>query len=276
MQLSLDESPPVRYGRWLADIVRGDPGDAATTRRSVASTIGDRAVNSAVLASVAFAFIVVVAGGLGTVAALRPNGRLDAVVSIGALVAVSVPEFVLAGLLVAIVALGFGWLPAVSFVPTGGTPFDRVEILVLPVVTLVIFGGAFGARLVRAAVIDAADQPHVEAARLAGLSPLQVLRRHLLPSAGGPIAQVLAFMVPYLIGGTIVVERVFSYPGIGTLLVEQLGQRDAPVVEAIGLSMAVVVIAAFTLADLVGFLVSPRRRSGGQAAGSVRTRRFSR
>lgn len=142
--------------------------------------------------------------------------------------------------------------------------------------TLVIFGGAFGARLVRAAVIDAADQPHVEAARLAGLSPLQVLRRHLLPSAGGPIAQVLAFMVPYLIGGTIVVERVFSYPGIGTLLVEQLGQRDAPVVEAIGLSMAVVVIAAFTLADLVGFLVSPRRRSGGQAAGSVRTRRFSR
>lgn len=97
LQLSLDESPPVRYGRWLADIVRGDLGDAATTRRSVASTIGDRAVNSAVLASVAFAFIVVVAGGLGTVAALRPNGRLDAVVSIGALVAVSVPEFVSPG-----------------------------------------------------------------------------------------------------------------------------------------------------------------------------------
>lgn len=261
-ELSLDEPAPVRYARWLGGVVRGDLGEAATSDRSVRETIGARLANTAILAGLAFATLAVGAVGLGVLAGRRVGGRLDVGVSTAALAAVSLPEFVVAGLLVSGVALGLGWLPAVSLVPIGGTPLDRPEILVLPVVSLAVVGGAFGARLIRAVVADAGHLPHIEAARLAGLSEAKVVWRHLLPAAAGPVAQVLAFMVPYLVGGTVVVERVFSYPGVGMLLVEQVGQRDAPVVEAIGLLLAAAVVAGFLVADLVGVLTSLARRTG--------------
>lgn len=260
-ELSLDEPAHVRYGRWLGGVLRGDLGQAATTDRSVAATIGDRLANTAVLAGLAIVAIAVVAVGAGVVTGRRDGGPVDVSVSMTTLIAVSLPEFVVAGLLVAGVAFGLGWFPAVSLIPADGTALDRPEILVLPVVSLAIVGGAFGARLIRAVVADASRLPHVEAARLAGLPERRVLWRHLLPSAAGPIAQVLAFMVPYLIGGTVVVERVFSYPGLGTLLVEQVRQRDAPVVEAIGLLLAFAVVVGFLLADLVGVLASPAQRT---------------
>lgn len=263
-ELSLDEPAPVRFGSWLAGLARGDLGEAATTDRSVAETIGDRAVNTAVLAGAAFAVVAVIALGLGVGAGRREGSAADTGISATALAVVSLPEFVVAGVLVAGVALRLGWLPAVSLVPAGGTPLDRPEILVLPVVSLALVGGAFGARLIRAVVADVCRSPHVEAARLAGLRERAVLTHHILPPAAGPIAQVLAFVVPYLIGGTVVVEQVLSYPGLGTLLVEQVNQRDAPVVEAIGLLLAAAVVAAFAVADLVGHLFSPRHRAAAR------------
>jgi peptide/nickel transport system permease protein len=173
------------------------------------------------------------------------------VLSSVALGAVAVPEFVIAGLFIALLAFGLGWFPAVSLVPLGGSPLDDPVILVLPVLTVATFAGMFGLRLVRAVVADAAVQPAVEAARLAGVAEHRVIRRHLLPTVIGPIVQVLALIVPFLVGGTVVVERVFGYPGLGSLLVDQINARDVTVVETIGLLMASSVILTFLVADVV-------------------------
>ena len=133
----------------------------------------------------------------------------------------------------------------------------------LPVISLSIVGGAYGARLIRAAVADAARMPHVQAARLAGLNESRVLIRHLLPSAIPTTVQVLAFMVPFLVGGAVVVERIFAFPGLGSQLVDRVALRDAPVIEAIGLIQAAAVIIGFQVADAVGFFASPERRTAG-------------
>lgn len=258
-ELSLDEPAAMRYLRWLGGILAGDLGEAARTDLTVAETIGSRLGNSAVLAALAFVVLAVLAVGIGVLTGRREGSVVDVVGSTAALVAVALPEFVVAGLLVTGVALGAGVLPAVSLVPPGGTPLDRPEILVLPVASLAVVGGAFGARLIRVVVVDAARLPHVEAARLAGVTEGRVLWRHLLPSAAGPVAQALAFLVTYVVGGTVVVEQAFSYPGGGSLLVEQVRQRDAPVVAAIGLLLAVTVTVGFTVADLVAFNGSQRR-----------------
>lgn len=234
-QLGLDDPAPLRYARWLGGVLQGDLGSSIRTDQAVADLIARPALNTAVLAAAA-------ASG-------------------AALLAVSVPEFVIAALLVSIVALEFGWLPAVSLVPSGGTPLDRPEILVLPVIALAAVGGAYGGRLIRAAVADAARLPHVEAARLAGLPERRVLLRHLLPSAVPATAQILAFTAPFLIGGAVVIERIFAFPGLGSMLVDRIGSHDAPVIEAIALLQAAAMIAAFTIADLIGFFASPARRT---------------
>ena len=213
------------------------------------------------LAVTAFVAIAVVALGLAALSGVRDGTRTSNLISAASLSAVSVPEFIIAGILISIVGLELGWLPAVSLVPSEGTPFSRPEILVLPVISLSIVGGAYGARLIRAAVADAARMPHVQAARLAGLTESRVLLRHLLPSAIPPTVQVLAFMVPFLVGGAVVVERIFAFPGLGSQLVDRIALRDAPVIEAIGLIQAASVIVAFQIADVIGFLASPARRT---------------
>ena len=260
-QLNLDDPVPERYGRWLWSALQGDLGESVRTGQPVGELIGRPARNTAMLAVTAFVAITVVALVLAALSGVREGSRTSNLISAASLSAVSVPEFIIAGILISVIGLELGWLPAVSLVPSEGTPFSRPEILVLPVISLSIVGGAYGARLIRAAVADAARMPHVQAARLAGLAESRVLLRHLLPSAIPPSVQVLAFMVPFLVGGAVVVERIFAFPGLGSQLVDRIALRDAPVIEAIGLIQATAVIIAFQAADVIGFLASPMRRT---------------
>ena len=260
-QLNLDDPVPERYGRWLWSALQGDLGESVRTGQPVDELIGRPARNTAMLAVTAFVAITVVALVLAALSGVREGSRTSNLISAASLSAVSVPEFIIAGILISVIGLELGWLPAVSLVPSEGTPFSRPEILVLPVISLSIVGGAYGARLIRAAVADAARMPHVQAARLAGLAESRVLLRHLLPSAIPPSVQVLAFMVPFLVGGAVVVERIFAFPGLGSQLVDRIALRDAPVIEAIGLIQATAVIIAFQAADVIGFLASPMRRT---------------
>ena len=262
-QLNLNDSVPVRYGHWLWSTLQGDLGESVRTNQSVEAIIARPALNTAMLGLVAFAAITALALCLAALGGMRDGSKTSTVVSVTTLSAVSVPEFIIAGILISVVGLELGWLPAVSLVPSEGTPFSRPEILVLPVMSLSIVGGAYGARLIRAAVADAARMPHVQAARLAGLTESRVLFRHLLPTAVPTSVQVLAFMVPFLVGGAVVVERIFAFPGLGSQLVDRIALRDAPVIEAIGLIQAATVVVGFQIADVVGFLASPQRRTAG-------------
>lgn len=262
--MRLDEPVHQRYLSWLGGVLRGDLGQAATADRSVWSTISIPARNSLVLACVAIVALAVVAVVVGVVAGRRPGSPVDQFISTVTSVAVSMPEFVTGTFLIAVFFGWLGWLPAVSLVGAGGAPWQQLDILVLPVLTITVVAGSYGARLVRAVVADHAHAAHVDAARLAGVAERTVVWRHLLPGAVGPLAQVLAFLVPYVVGGTIVVERLFGYPGIGSLLADQIALRDAKVVEAIGLILTGCVIVALLAADLVGVLANPRRRHPGR------------
>lgn len=250
-ELGLDAPVAVQYWRWLSGLLHGDLGLSAVSRVPVGPVVTERAGHSLVLAVIALMTISVVGVGGGLLAGTRPGSRIDRAISAVTIVVTAVPEFALATLLIAVFAIRLGWLPAVSLVPAGTSVLAHPEILVLPVCSLTLHGGAYAARMIRAVVADVAGGPSVEAARIAGLPERQVLRRHVLPVAAAPIAQVLALLVPYLVGGTLVVETVFAYPGLGALLAAAVGQRDAVQVADCGMILATVAVAGFLIAELL-------------------------
>lgn len=250
-QLGLDASAPVQYWRWVTGLLHGDLGRSAVSRVPIGPVVADRAGHSLILAGVALVTIAIVGVGAGFAAGARPGSRTDRIVSTVTLTVTAVPEFALATVLVAVFAVGLAWLPAVSLVAAGTSVFEQPDILVLPTCSLTLYGGAYVARMIRAVVADVSAGPSVEAARIAGLPELHVLRRHVLPVVAGPITQVLALLVPYLVGGALVVETVFAYPGLGALLSSAIGQRDAIEVADCGMILATVAVTGFLAAELV-------------------------
>lgn len=259
-ELRLDEPAPKRYLHWLSRAARGDLGKSVGTQTPVTELIGARIGATVTLGLIAFALVVVISLALGLWTGSRPGERADTAVSTASLLFLSVPEFVVAGLLLAILAFWLGLLAPVSLIPAGDGAIEHPELLVLPVLAVALPAAAWATRLVRASVFDAHRLAHVEAARLSGLGERRVLVRHLLPSALGPIAQAYAVLAGFVVGGTVVVENIFGYPGLGTLLVQAVAQRNVPLVQGLGLLMAAVVIASFLLADLVGLAANPVAR----------------
>jgi peptide/nickel transport system permease protein len=262
--MKLDQPVPVRYLRWLAGVSHGDfgrsitQGGGALADRSVSGTpvstlIGPPLGNTLVLASISFVLLVAGSLVLGTAAAIRRASPLDTAVQVATLLFIALPEFVLGALL--IIVFGFLWpvLPAVTLTvsPAG---------LVLPVATLVLGMLGVTARLVRVSVIDVLDTNYVMNARLRGVPEARVIRAHVLPNALGPTLQVLAITTGIFVGGVVVVEYLFGYPGIGTGLVTAVAGRDYPVVQAYALILAGTYIVANLIADTVTALTNPRLR----------------
>lgn len=260
-ELHLDESPPLRYLYWLGQAVQGEFGTSVGTDRPVTDLIGDRLVATLTLGLLAFTVVIALSLPLGLWMGSRPGGRTDTGVSTASLLLLSVPEFVIAGLLLALFAFWLRAFPPVSLIPAGSGALSQPQLLVLPVLALVLPTAAWSTRLVRASVLDGHRLPHVEAARLSGMAESRVLLRHLLPSTLAPIGQVFALLAGFVVGGAIVVENIFGYPGLGTLLVAAVRQRNVPVVQTLGLLMAAAVILAFLLADLLTLAVNPTIRN---------------
>jgi peptide/nickel transport system permease protein len=196
--------------------------------------------------------VVCIAVPLGVLAGGNPGSGRDRWLSLGALALVSVPEFVLATVLIAVFAHGLHWLPPVSLVGAGAGALAEPDKLLLPAVTLAAVAGSFALRLIRATVSEASGSAHVEAARLAGIPERHVLTRHLLPSVRGPIAQTIALVVPYLAGGALVVETAFGYPGLAGLVAEAVARRDAVLLGGAGMVLASVAVMGFWLAEIAG------------------------
>jgi peptide/nickel transport system permease protein len=258
----LDRPLPVRYAEWMGAVLRGDLGTSLISHRPVTDLIAEPLWSTTLLVLIASAVTVPLAVLLGVLTGLRPGGRLDRLVSGVALTVVAIPSFVIAGLLVMVFSVTLGLLPAVSLPPLGGTPLDRPEILVLPAGSLVLFATAWASRIVRATVVDADLAPNAEAARLAGVPERTVVWRHVLPTTVPAIAPVFAWLVSALFGGTTVVEVVFNYPGLSTVLLTAVRNHDAAVLEGVGLLLAVVIVGSLIVADLLGFLANPKLRTG--------------
>ena len=260
-ELGLNEPAPQRYLRWITGVLRGDLGTSLVSQRSVRSIIGARIENTLILALASGLVVFPLILALGILMGTREGSRVDAVFSAGVLVTYAFPMFVTAVLLSLLFGVWLDVLPPVSLVPVGGTALDSPSILVLPVASMALPSVAWGARLTRAAVAEASRAAHVEAARLSGIAESRVIWRHVLPAALPPIAQVCARLVGVLVGGTVIVETVFNYPGLGLALVQAATSRDVPLVLGIGLLLAAVEIGAYIVADLVGVLAVPRLRA---------------
>lgn len=252
LELGLDRPLAVQYADWLVRLLSGDPGLSIVARMPVLELIGPKIRNSAELVLVSMAVTLPSSLVLGLITAWRRDGWLDR-----ALMAVSIgvnalPEFVLGMLLVAIFATNLlRILPAVSVIPPGDSPFDHPAALVLPALTLIVLGTMYLYRLVRASLIDALSCDYVEMAVLKGLPTSRIMWRHALPNAVVPMIQATAVVLAYMVGGAVVVEYVYAFPGLGSALTEAVGQRDLPVVQFIVIVIAATYFLANALADLL-------------------------
>ncbi|ROO59754.1 peptide/nickel transport system permease protein [Micromonospora sp. Llam0] len=259
-EFGLDAHPVRRYVEWAGAAVQGDLGTGYVGRREVTEVLAERLPNSLLLTTLAMAMAVPLAVVIGLLAGMRAGRRTDRLVSTAALVAVGIPEFLVAALLVAVFAAGLGLLPEVSLVPLGGRPWDEPRILVLPVAALSVAALAAAARLLRASVAEIAAAPYVEAARLRGVTGLQLAVRHVLPNAVAPAVQVTVVMFAGLIGGAVVVETLFNYPGIGYELQQAVANRDVPMVQGLALATCATALVILLLGDLVQLALSPTLR----------------
>ena len=226
-QMGLDVPAPERYAKWLLGMVKGDLGRSATTQMPVAELVASRLPNSLLLAAVTALFSVPIALALGIASAVWRGSWFDRAASTTAVGVVSVPEFLVATL--------------------------AVLVLCCVIVAQMM-------RMTRAAVIDQLEAPYIEMVRLKGASPMRMVLAHALPNAVGPIANAVAMTLSYLLGGVIIVETIFNYPGVASLMVDGVTQRDMPLVQTCAMLFCAAYLALVTLADIVSIVANPRLR----------------
>lgn len=258
--LGLGDPTWSRYLDWAGAALTGDFGSSLASDRPVSELLAAPAVRTALLASLAFIGVLIIGVGGGVWAGYRPSEPPDRALSTFALIGLSLPEFVTGIALISVFALWLRVLPAVSFVPSSGQVLDSPNILILPAVALSVVAGCYVLRLVRGVVASITERPSVEAARLDGINPVRILFVHVLPQSIGPTFSAIVVMVPYLVGGAVIVEKLFGYPGLGSMLITAVNGRDQPVVMAIMLILSVVTVLGYTLSDILARLADPYRR----------------
>jgi peptide/nickel transport system permease protein len=259
-KLGLDRSPVERYAGWIAGALRGDLGESLRMGVPVGPLLFERLGKSLALAALAFALGIPLAIVLGVIAGVFRSRWPDTAVSVGTLVAVSLPEFVSGVLLILVFATWLRWLPPSSLIDPGADPLEVLHFLILPALTLTLVMLAHTARMTRTSVGEVLRTHYVRTAVLKGLPWSTVIVKHALRNALLPTITVVAMNVGWLIGGLIVVENVFSYPGVGRLLLEAVNFRDVPLLQAVTLVTASVYSLANLLADLLYARLNPRIR----------------
>lgn len=260
VQFGLDQPAPVRYGRWLANMVSGDPGTSLVGGQPVAGLIGKRLPSSLVLAGVTAAVSVPIALALGIVSAMFRGSLFDRAVNMTAVSLVSVPEFLIATVAVLVFAVKLRWLSALSHTADIASFSQFLRAYAMPVFTLCCVIVAQMARMTRAAVIDQLGAPYVEMARLKGARPVRIVLAHALPNAIGPIANAVALSLSYLLGGVLIVESIFNYPGIANLMIDGVTTRDIPLVQACAMIFCGAYLLLVMLADICAIVSNPRLR----------------
>jgi peptide/nickel transport system permease protein len=259
-RLGTDRGLLTQYWDWLTGLFTGDLGTSLAQNVPVTELIGNALVNSLKLAAFAFVLVVPLAILGGVIAALTRDRLTDRVITIGGLSLSVVPEFVSGIILILVFGLWLDLFPVSARAPAGASVLTQLEYLFLPALTLVILLFGYIARITRAGTIEALDADYTRTAVLKGLPRRAVLRRHVLRNSLLPTIAVVATQTGYLIGGLVVVETLFNYPGMGRLIVTAATQKDMPLLEAGVLIVGVIFLIAMLLADLLYSLLNPRIR----------------
>ena len=259
-ELGLDKPAPERFLDVFWNLITFDFGVTIMTREPVIDAIWHPMVNSALMASVAIILTPIVAIALGIFAALKPGGRADGAISGATLFTYSMPDFVVGNVLIIVFAIQLALAPAVLMISESAPASTILAVSVLPVIALVISGVAYQFRLLRAGMVEALESEFVERARLSGLPEWRLVVIHALPFALIPMLNGTAQFVAGIISGTVVIEAVFKFPGIGVELVRAVAQREVPTVQAITFLAAFGVIISNLLADIAILALDPRVR----------------
>lgn len=260
-ELGLDRSAFAQYVSWLGNLLHADLGRSLAAREPVSQFISDRVRNTLELAAVAVLLMLPLGIGIGVIAGIKRDRLTDHAITGFTLGAIALPEFVSGALLALLFATWLGLFPPVSLVSPGSSPLAHPDILVLPVLTLLLAGTAYIVRMMRAGVITVMNSEYVEAARLNGIPQRRIIWKHALRNALAPTVQVLALTVQWLVGGVVVTETIFSFPGLGQGLVQAVQLHDLPVVQAVALLLAALYIAINIVADLIVVLLIPKLRT---------------
>jgi peptide/nickel transport system permease protein len=258
-ELGNDRPLPVRYADWVGGFVTGDWGDSALLNAPVRPLVLERLGNSLVLGLFALVLIVPFSIEFGVLAALHHGKALDRIISVSGLSLIALPEFVAGVILLVVFAVKLGWFPVSSHVPSPD-PVDVFQQLLLPSIPLMLVLFGYISRMARAGTIEALLSNYTRTAVLKGLPRRTVIWRHVLRNALLPTISVVSVQVGYLVGGLVVIETLFSYPGIGKLVLDSATGHDLPVLEATVLMIAVLYMVSNFVADVLYGVLNPRVR----------------
>ena len=260
-QLGTDRPIVVQYVDWIGGLVQGDLGTSIwRSGQPVTKLVGDRVFRTLELAVLAILIAVVFAVPLGIISAIKPDSVIDYFSRVIALVGISIPTFFAGLLVVLVLSRGFGWLPPLGYEDLWDNPWKNLQQMFLPALALGFYDMAFIARVTRSSMMEIIREDYMRTARAKGLGERIVLVRHGLKNAVLPILTISGWQFGRLFGGTVIIESIFKVPGIGTLLIETVFQRDFPTIQAIIIVIAVSIVIINLLVDLLYGLLDPRIR----------------
>jgi peptide/nickel transport system permease protein len=259
--MGLDQGALVRYGQWIGGLLRGDPGQSLVAGMPVRAIIAERLPHTLMLAGMTAGLAVPLALLLGVMAAVRRGTWVDRAINLVSLSMVAMPEFLVATIGVLIFSVKLMWLPSIAMVSAEASWGETLRSCALPVVCLTVVVVAQMARMTRAAIADQMDRTYVEMARLKGASTRRIVLWHILPNCIGPIVNAMALSLSYLMGGAIIVETIFNFPGLASLMVNAVTSRDMPLLQACAMIFCAAYLVLMLVADVVATLANPRLRA---------------
>lgn len=259
-ELGLDMPAYMRYLDWLGDMLTGDLGTSKAGGAAISDLIGGRFGNTMVLAGLVAGISIPISILLGLWAAMHPGSWLDRTVTFGTLATISIPEFFVATLMVLIFAVNLQWASSTALLRDEMTFFELLAGLAMPIITLVIVVSAQMIRMTRAGILNVMSSPYIEMAILKGIPRGRIILRHALFNAIGPIVNVIALNLAYLVSGVVIVETIFSYPGLAKLMIDGVQTRDLPLVQACAMIFCGAYVILILIADIGSIVSNPRLR----------------
>ena len=261
-ELGLDRSLPVQYFAWMRKAVKGDLGRSIKNNVKILDTILARLPITAYLAVSAVVFSILIGLPAGIIAGVRPKTAIDVVATVLAMAGIAMPSFWLGILLIFFFAFKLEWLPILGYVSPAEDLWDSLRHMVLPAITLGASMAATNTRFIRSSMLDVMNKEYITTARSKGLEEIGIIRGHALKNALIPVVTMLGLQIAMLFGGALVVETIFAIPGLGRLIVDAIFARDFPMVQGIVLFMAVFVLTANFIVDILYSFLDPRIRLG--------------
>jgi len=257
----LDQPLVFQYFGWLGNMLTGDLGVSKAGGATISSLISARLYNTMVMAGIVALISVPLSVGLGLMAAMYPGTWIDKSLTFGTLALISVPEFFIATFMVLIFAVNLGWLPSVARVSAEQTYGEWWFSMAMPLIVLTIVVAAQMIRMTRAGILNVMNSPYIEMAILKGVRRKRIILRHAFFNTIGPIVNVIALNLAYLVSGVVIVETIFAYPGLAKLMIDGVQTRDLPLVQVTAMIFCGTYVVLIILADVAAILANPRLRN---------------